>query len=67
MKRKERLTKFLQISKSQPLRALDLFGGVGAFSHGLSQGSGCIKVTHAVEISPSATRTFKFVLFHFIR
>lgn len=50
-------------SKVQPLSTLDLFAGVGAFSRGMAEGSGCLKVTHAIEISPSAARTLKWV-FH---
>lgn len=45
--------------KKRPLNTLDLFGGVGAFSHSLGEGSGALKVTHAVEIMPSAAKTFK--------
>lgn len=45
--------------QGNPLRTLDIFGGVGAFSRGLAEGSGCLKVTYAVEISPSAAKTFK--------
>jgi len=44
--------------EGKPLRTLDLFGGVGAFSSGIAQGSRCMKVTHAIEISPSAAKTF---------
>ncbi|KAJ7610870.1 S-adenosyl-L-methionine-dependent methyltransferase [Roridomyces roridus] len=37
---------------------LDLFGGTGAFSHGIAEGSrGLLKPTHLVEITPSAART----------
>jgi DNA (cytosine-5)-methyltransferase 1 len=42
-----------------PMRVLDLFSGVGALSLGLEQGSGCMKLTHALEISPSAAKTIK--------
>ena len=52
---------FLREMKTKPLPTLDLFAGVGAFSRGLTEGSGCIKVTHAIEISPSASKTFQFV------
>ena len=48
--------------KQPPLRILDLFAGAGALGFGLEQGSkGCSKVTHAVEISPSAIRTIRLV------
>ncbi|KAJ7665420.1 S-adenosyl-L-methionine-dependent methyltransferase [Mycena polygramma] len=37
---------------------LDLFGGTGAFSQGLAEGSrGCLDPTHLIEITPSAART----------
>jgi len=45
----------------EPLATLDLFGGVGAFSRQLAEESRCIKITHAVEISPSACKTFEWV------
>ncbi|KDQ62886.1 hypothetical protein JAAARDRAFT_53111 [Jaapia argillacea MUCL 33604] len=44
--------------KAKPLRVFDPFAGVGAFGLGMEE-SGCWKVTHAVEISPSAARTLK--------
>jgi DNA (cytosine-5)-methyltransferase 1 len=50
---------FLVYAKRNLLPTLDLFGGVGAFSLGMAEGSGCIKVTHAIEISPSAAKTYK--------
>jgi DNA (cytosine-5)-methyltransferase 1 len=46
------------LSQGRPLRALDLFGGVGAFGLGMKE-TKCIEITHAVEISPSAAQTFK--------
>ncbi|KAG0703678.1 S-adenosyl-L-methionine-dependent methyltransferase, partial [Suillus ampliporus] len=46
------------LKKQKPLRAFDPFAGSGAFGLGLEE-SGCIKVTHAVEISPSAAKTLK--------
>ncbi|KAF6754216.1 S-adenosyl-L-methionine-dependent methyltransferase [Ephemerocybe angulata] len=45
--------------EKRPLKTLDLFGGVGAFSDGLKQGSGALEVTHAIELAPSAAKTFK--------
>lgn len=63
---KERLLKrklmyqFLDVQKRKPLRTLDLFGGVGAFSHGLINGSDSLKITAAIEISPSAAKTFAY-------
>ena len=47
---------FLNIAK--PLRTFDPFGGVGAFGLGLEE-AGCVRVTHAVEISPSASETMR--------
>ena len=59
-RRSEDLREFSE--QQQPLRAFDPFGGVGAF--GLSmQEAGCIKLTHAIEISPSAALTIKYA-FH---
>lgn len=55
--------KFLGDGERRPLRTLDLFGGVGGFGLGMAEGSGCMKITHAVEISPSAAKTFKCVLY----
>lgn len=49
---------FFKTLEKSPLRALDLFAGVGAF--GLGMEASCpIKVTHAIEISPSAAHTLK--------
>jgi DNA (cytosine-5)-methyltransferase 1 len=45
--------------KPKPLPTLDLFAGVGAFSRGLKEGSDCLKVTHAIEIGPSAAKTLQ--------
>lgn len=45
--------------KAKRLAVLDLFGGVGAFSRGLADGSRQVEVTHAIELSPSAAKTFK--------
>ncbi|KAH9486450.1 DNA (cytosine-5)-methyltransferase 1 [Psilocybe cubensis] len=56
LEKRKGIYKFLKQTK--PLATLDLFGGVGALSRGLADGSGCLKVTHAVEIAPSAARTF---------
>jgi hypothetical protein len=44
----------------EPLRALDLFAGVGAFALGMEL-SCPMKLTHAIEISPSAARTMEYV------
>jgi DNA (cytosine-5)-methyltransferase 1 len=61
LKGRKQLQEFLRDMKAQPLPTLDLFGGVGAFSKGLREGSGCLKVTHAIEIGPSAAKTFRRV------
>ncbi len=53
------LKKYLLCIRERPLAALDLFGGVGAFSLGMKEGFRGLKVTHAIEISPSAARTFR--------
>lgn len=50
-------SQFSAYSERVPLPTLDLFGGVGAFSKGLAEGSECLRVTHAVEIGPSAAKT----------
>lgn len=50
---------FLEDTQRHPLKTLDLFAGVGAFSLGLTQGSCSMKLTHAVEISPSASATLR--------
>jgi DNA (cytosine-5)-methyltransferase 1 len=49
---------FIRFGQRAPLRALDLFGGVGTLGQGMAE---CqfAKVTHAVEISPSACKTFQ--------
>lgn len=54
------LKTFLQ--SSQKLRLFDPFAGVGAFPLAM-ENIGCFKLTHAVEISPSAARTLKYVVF----
>lgn len=42
----------------RPIRTMDLFAGVGAFSGALADAAD-MEVTHAVEISPSAAITLK--------
>ncbi|RDX51125.1 S-adenosyl-L-methionine-dependent methyltransferase [Lentinus brumalis] len=44
--------------QAHPLRGLDLFGGTGAFGLSMEQTSP-LKITHAVEISPSAADTMR--------
>jgi len=55
------INEFKDKMREKPMRVMDLFGGVGAFSLGLKEGSDCLTVTHALEISPSAAKTFKCV------
>lgn len=56
---KKSTIKFLEYAQRHPLKTLDLFAGVGAFSLGLTQGSHSLKLTHAIEISPSASATLR--------
>lgn len=42
------------------LRTFDPFGGVGAFGLAMEE-LGCMKLTHAVEITPSAALTLRYV------
>ncbi|KAF4607079.1 hypothetical protein EYR38_001136 [Pleurotus pulmonarius] len=56
--RSDLYSNFVDAQLRTPLRTLDLFGGCGAFSAGITQGAPFIEVTHAVEISPSAAQTF---------
>jgi DNA (cytosine-5)-methyltransferase 1 len=55
----DKFREFTAYAKEHPLPVLDLFGGVGAFSHGLAEGSGCLTLASTVEISPSAAKTTK--------
>ncbi|KAK0233815.1 S-adenosyl-L-methionine-dependent methyltransferase [Armillaria fumosa] len=48
-----------EIHERVKLPTLDVFGGVGAFAVGMTEGCGSMKVTHAIEISPSAAKTYK--------
>ncbi|RDB29208.1 DNA (cytosine-5)-methyltransferase 3 [Hypsizygus marmoreus] len=57
LRERDNMREFLAHMQKDPLKTLDLFGGVGAFSSGLAEGSGCLKVTDAVEKSPSAAKT----------
>lgn len=51
---------FVNHHRKNPLKAMDIFGGVGAFSDSVAQACGAIKVTHAIEVAPSAAHTFKY-------
>ncbi|KAF5392581.1 hypothetical protein D9757_002235 [Collybiopsis confluens] len=46
-------------SPKNRFRALDVFGGSGAFGIALAEGSSFIDVTHAIEIAPSAAQTYR--------
>lgn len=46
--------------KSQQLRAFDPFGGTGAFALSMQE-EGILKLTHAIEISPSAVKTLRYL------
>ncbi|KAK7038814.1 hypothetical protein VNI00_010444 [Paramarasmius palmivorus] len=52
------MKEFISQNAQRPLRALDIFGGVAAMGTGMEIGSRCIKVTHAIELSPSMARTY---------
>ena len=54
--RMKRMDDFLR--KAKTLRTLDPFGGIGAFGLGMEETSP-LKVTHAVEITPSAAKAYK--------
>ena len=56
--RSEQLVAFTS-DRQNVLRAFDPFSGVGAFGLAMEE-AGCIKFTHAVEITPSAALTLKF-------
>jgi len=45
--------------RKRPLKTMDLYGGVGAFSHSVAQGSKGLAISHAIEIDASAAKTFK--------
>ncbi|GLB43613.1 putative class I-like SAM-binding methyltransferase superfamily, C5-methyltransferase family protein [Lyophyllum shimeji] len=53
----KKMEHFFADAERHPLKVLDIFGGVGAFSMGLAEGSGCLQLTDLVEISPSAAKT----------
>lgn len=55
------LTEVKQVAQPQ-LRALDLFAGTGAFSLGMKTAGAPFKLTHAIEISPSAAKSLRHVL-----
>jgi DNA (cytosine-5)-methyltransferase 1 len=51
---------FAEDAQKHRLRAFDVFAGAGAMSLGMEGAAGGVKTTHAVEISPSAARTFRY-------
>ncbi|RXW18572.1 hypothetical protein EST38_g7283 [Candolleomyces aberdarensis] len=51
--------KLVKNHQRKPLKAMDIFGGVGAFSDSIAQACGAIKVTHAIEVAPSAAHTIQ--------
>lgn len=53
------LTEVTQTTQPQ-LRALDLFAGTGAFSLGMKAAGAPFKLTHAIEISPSAAKSLRY-------
>lgn len=55
----ESLATFESADDAPTLSILDLFAGCGAFSQSIAEGCPNAKLTHAVEISPSAASTIK--------
>ena len=51
---------FAEEAQAQKLRAFDIFAGAGTMSLGMENATGGMRMTHAVEISPSAARTFRY-------
>jgi len=60
--RKETLLTGVKQTTQPQLRALDLFAGTGAFSLGMKAAGAPFKLTHAIEISPSAAKSLRYVL-----
>ena len=56
---RKQMYEFLDGMESKKLQTLDIFGGVGAFSRGIAEGSGCLEPTHSIEIAPSAAMTLE--------
>lgn len=66
---KQKSADFKEFSKTytrRPLRTFDPFGGVGAFALSMQE-AGCLKLTHAAEIAPSAALTLQYVFHHVIK
>jgi DNA (cytosine-5)-methyltransferase 1 len=51
---------FAEETQTRKLKAFDIFAGAGAMSLGMENATGGMRTTHAVEISPSAARTFRY-------
>ena len=60
-RKKTLLTEVKQTTQPQ-LKALDLFAGTGAFSLGMKASGAPFKLTHAIEISPSAAKSLRYLL-----
>lgn len=56
--------RFMAAQKKKGLRTIDLFAGCGAFSVAMKNVAG-VRTTHAIEISPSAAQTLRYVAFIF--
>ncbi|KAI9429370.1 hypothetical protein BJY52DRAFT_1345301 [Lactarius psammicola] len=50
---------FEEEAQARKLRALDVFAGAGAMSLGMESATSGMKTTHAIELGPSAARTFR--------
>ena len=62
MHRKEILVTEVKQTTQPQLKALDLFAGTGAFSLGMKAAGAPFKLTHAIEISPSAAKSLRYAL-----
>jgi len=60
--RKKILLSGVQQATQSQLRALDIFAGTGAFSLGIMAAGAPVKLTHAIEISPSAAKSLRYAL-----
>ena len=61
-KRKETLLTGVKQATQPQLRALDIFAGTGAFSLGMKAAGAPFKLTHAIELSPSAAKSLRYAL-----
>jgi len=60
--RKETLITEVKQANQPQLKVLDLFAGTGAFSLGMKASGAPLKLTHAIEISPSAAKSLWYLL-----